>query len=1202
MQSRTGKVAGEPGLETRASHPSVATTYSLFLGLAGLGFLACRGVLALPGCCSAETWGGHFWPPILLFSVLSILVQRSTFHLGTPVAHSLAGVIDFGAVLSLGPEGGGVVAALSGLTYLELSALHRRRMTREALLELPLFNAGLKALLALVSGSLFQKLVATISGPGGSRFPVSELTGPVVLSAALVALTWFLLDHVGWGVLDLLAGGPERVRQYIKGAMPQALLTELLPLPLSLLLSLAYAHPYRITLVLLSLTTIAAALFVQRWADARRELTQRVAELSTIEDVGRTIAQAQLDVDELCRLLYVQAGRVVDTTIFHIGLFSGDDYSIRLWMREGQHEPPQTFRLTHGVGLVSWLRDSKQPILVRNFEKEMDSLPARPVYISDRPPSAAMFVPLLAGETVIGTVSTQSYRNHAYDDADLRVLSAMANQAAVAIQKAQLYAQESRRRRQLETIGHVSRQVTATLELDKLFEQTVRLVRDNFGYYHVALYSADAERKTVTFQKSASTGGHEIAFDVEWGQGLIGWVAANTEAVMVNDVENDTRYRCVEALDETQSELAVPLRLDSELVGVLDVQSDQRHSFGPDDLFILETLGDQIAIAIHEARLYEAERQQAWFSTALLQVADASSRLADIDDVLATIVRLTPILAGVDRCAILLWEPETETFRPTKTHGLTANLRKAFEAMVFPPGAVPALDAVRWDRQPVLVDTSKDASLIPTALVQTFDIQEMVLLPLLSRGDLLGAMLVDHAGQSRRVTERSLEMLTGIANQAALVVQSARLLQSQQEEAYVSMALLQVAEAVSRSPDMNTALTAVTRITPMLVGVESCALFLWDQDASSFVPSQQYGLPKAVQGAFWDLNVAESDSLAGALPNHQPWDAVQEALTCSQASPALGSTSPLALPLRSKEEVLGVMIVDQSAPASLITERWKRILGGIADQAAIIVENDRLQREAAEQERMKQELEVARRIQSSFLPDCCPDVPGWEIAAIWRSAREVGGDFYDFFSLPRGTRQGTDEPGPMGIVIADVADKGVPAALFMALSRTLMRTAALGGRGPGAVVAQANNLILADARSELFVTLFYLILEPNSGAVTFVNAGHMPPLLVAAADGSIVELRTQGMAMGILPNVEFEERRTLLEAGDTIILYTDGVTDAWDGEKQMFGRERLARIAMAERKLPATELARTIDEQVQAFAGAAAQYDDFTLLVVRRSP
>jgi serine phosphatase RsbU (regulator of sigma subunit) len=190
--------------------------------------------------------------------------------------------------------------------------------------------------------------------------------------------------------------------------------------------------------------------------------------------------------------------------------------------------------------------------------------------------------------------------------------------------------------------------------------------------------------------------------------------------------------------------------------------------------------------------------------------------------------------------------------------------------------------------------------------------------------------------------------------------------------------------------------------------------------------------------------------------------------------------------------------------------------------------------------------------------------------------------------------------GRIGLVVADVADKGVPAALFMALSRTLVRTMAIDGRPPDVAIARANDLILADTRAELFVTLFYAILESGSGDISYVNAGHMPPLLLRAADGSILELRTNGMALGILPDLEFEARTTHLEVGDTLVLYTDGVIEASDANQQMFGRERLIEVVRAHRSQTAEELARIIDNAVWDFAGEAPQFDDLTLVVAKR--
>jgi sigma-B regulation protein RsbU (phosphoserine phosphatase) len=172
----------------------------------------------------------------------------------------------------------------------------------------------------------------------------------------------------------------------------------------------------------------------------------------------------------------------------------------------------------------------------------------------------------------------------------------------------------------------------------------------------------------------------------------------------------------------------------------------------------------------------------------------------------------------------------------------------------------------------------------------------------------------------------------------------------------------------------------------------------------------------------------------------------------------------------------------------------------------------------------------------------------------------------------------------------------------MALCRTLVRTVAIDGRSPSAAIGRANDLILADARSALFVTLFYTILPPHSGAIAYVNAGHMPPLLVRSADGRVEELWTHGMAVGVLPHMEVEERMAHLDPGDLLVLYTDGVTEASNAEGEMFGRERLKEVASAHRRQSAEELVQTIDDITTAFVGNAPQFDDFTLVVARRRP
>ena len=184
--------------------------------------------------------------------------------------------------------------------------------------------------------------------------------------------------------------------------------------------------------------------------------------------------------------------------------------------------------------------------------------------------------------------------------------------------------------------------------------------------------------------------------------------------------------------------------------------------------------------------------------------------------------------------------------------------------------------------------------------------------------------------------------------------------------------------------------------------------------------------------------------------------------------------------------------------------------------------------------------------------------------------------------------------------MADVADKGVPAALFMALSRTLVRTMAISGSDPAEVLEKVNGLILADARSDLFVTLFYAILDPDLGALNYANAGHNPPLLFDGRSSEVTCLAAQGMALGVITGIELEQRETQLRPGDLLLLYTDGVTDALNDQVQEFGLNRLCSVVKAHQTESAADVVRAVNQAVAEFVGDTPQFDDFTMVVLKR--
>lgn len=251
---------------------------------------------------------------------------------------------------------------------------------------------------------------------------------------------------------------------------------------------------------------------------------------------------------------------------------------------------------------------------------------------------------------------------------------------------------------------------------------------------------------------------------------------------------------------------------------------------------------------------------------------------------------------------------------------------------------------------------------------------------------------------------------------------------------------------------------------------------------------------------------------------------------------------------------------------------------------------DTLQRTTAEKERYKKEMEIAKEIQVTILPESMPVIPGFEIGATTIPAMEIGGDLYDFIPVT-GDR--------WGFVIADVSGKGVSAALYMALCRTLIRVCGAEQDNPHDVIRKANRLIYEDGRSSMFITVFYGILNPKKMTLSYVNAGHNPPLLVRG-DPPVAEiLEGHGIALGVVDDVSIPLSAIPLEPGDLIVLYTDGVTEAFNTQNEYFGEERLVASLCRNRSRPVQEIMAALLEDIREFCGTAPQSDDITLILVR---
>lgn len=241
---------------------------------------------------------------------------------------------------------------------------------------------------------------------------------------------------------------------------------------------------------------------------------------------------------------------------------------------------------------------------------------------------------------------------------------------------------------------------------------------------------------------------------------------------------------------------------------------------------------------------------------------------------------------------------------------------------------------------------------------------------------------------------------------------------------------------------------------------------------------------------------------------------------------------------------------------------------------------------------LQNELSVASGMQQSILPTIFPDGPDFRSFASMEPARNVGGDFYDFIQL-------SDDK--VGLAIADVSGKGVPAALFMMSSRTLLKGSAIGNMHPGETLREVNDLLCEDNDAMMFVTLLYAVYDPSTGELSYANGGHNCPVVVHADGDYTVLPMTGGIALGVMPDFEFDQDSITLLPGDTLVFYTDGVTEAMNEEGEEYGMERLCEILVTAPSIHAQDISDTIFDSIREFAGEAPQSDDITCLTLHRS-
>ncbi len=1010
-------------------------------------------------------------------------------------------------------------------------------------------------------------------------------------------------------------------------------------------------------------------------------LGRRAEQLATLFEIGNTVASI-LDPDEMLAQVAELIHKRFGFPYIHLFTVHPGQEKINYVAGSGSRsrqlvEQGLAYDLNDPQGMIPWAARRGETIIANDVRLEPLY---RPLLLSDQSPAALlamgedtqseMTVPLVFGGEVLGVMDIQSKQKGAFSEDNRFLFEALAGNIAIALHNAQLYRSEQFQRRVADSLREVAGLLTTDTEVEQVLHAILKELDRTLPCDLAVIWLVDEELGALDAQSNdcpplrlAAVNGAYDDLPLQPGISLVSatalvrehstqssygasvqpawtWLAEVLQANQPVIRQQDTPYEPLGALldlPKDYSAIAAPLRIGDQRLGVLLMLHGTTRRYGNESRLMTAAFAGYAAVAIENARLYEAAHEQAWVSSVLLEVTRATQEIDELSELFQIVTQVTPTLTGVNACLLYLRD-ESGVFIPAAAYGLEPTLQADFERWKFAPGDVPALERLIQEQTPILLELGPGGAPL-TGMIAGEDRPDreashrrMILVPLVSRGEVLGTFLVEYQGGRLSPAEgeaiedfssQQLAIIQGIARQTALAVENLRLTRIEEEEAYVSVALLQVAQSIASNTNLNEILGTIVRLTSILIGARRAAIYLLDDRSQSYRLAQAYGLDRSADsdedragyGEFPLLDALRQQPDLLACPVAAESEETQETLQGwkNLAAPDLHALGDflavderllLVFPMLAQNELLGALLVEEHGPqledltrmvssSRHLREKRLEIATGISQQAALAIQNERYQQSIVRRERIDRELQLAHDIQRSLLPPKMLEPSGWELAVLWQTAREVGGDFYDLFELPG---------GELGLAIGDVSDKGLPAALYMTHVHALLRAMAQNAQPPAEVLCHINDAIAGDESLGMFVTMLYGVLTPETGRLVYANAGHNPPILLRSGSARSVGVSGGGMALGVMPGQQVDQAELTLEPGDSLVLFTDGVTEAFSPQGFMFGQEQL--IQVIHQSTPgagaAHGIVQAIEEELILFRSENPPDDDLTLLVITR--